>query len=242
MSLLVFVVVLAVSGIMLNHGDSLGLDRRFVNWSWVLDAYGVEMPALSASYADEGHRATLVGERLFVDGHDVEQRMSALAGFAVLDPLVFAAGEKSVRVLTVEGDLVEVIELAGLPGPIEQVGRAGGRAVLRSGDTVLRSDEDIAVFEPWSDPLPDDILWSVATPPGADELASLERAYRGRGLSLERVLLDLHSGRIVGLAGTLFMDLVGIFLIVLGISGLVISKSRSRNGIVARTNSAERDN
>jgi len=242
MSLLVFVVVLAVSGIMLNHGDSLGLDRRFVNWSWVLDAYGVEMPALSASHADEGHRATLVGERLFIDGHDVEQRMSALAGFAVLDPLVFAAGEKSIRVLTVEGDLVEVIELAGLPGPIEQVGRTGGRAVLRSGDTVLRSDQDIAVFEPWSDPLPDDILWSVATPPGADELTALERAYRGRGLSVERVLLDLHSGRIVGLAGTLLMDLVGIFLIVLGISGLVISKSRSRNGIGARTNGAGRDN
>ena len=91
-SLLLFVILLAVSGITLNHGDTLGLDRRYVNWTWILDAYGIQMPAPGASYADAEHRVTLIGERLYFNGRDIEQRMFALSGFVSLGPLVVAAG------------------------------------------------------------------------------------------------------------------------------------------------------
>jgi hypothetical protein len=183
-SLLLFVILLAVSGITLNHGDTLGLDRRYVNWTWILDAYGIQMPAPGASYADAEHRVTLVGERLYFNGRDIEQRTPALTGFVSLGPLVVAAGGSAVRILTADGDPV-----------------------------------DSAV---------DDIHWSEASAPNAAELSALERAYRGRGLTVERLLLDLHSGRILSLPGTLFMDFVGICMVVLGISGLVISRSRNR--------------
>jgi len=233
-SLLFFVILLAVTGITLNHGDKLGLDRRFVSWSWVLNAYGIEMPSQLTSYADAGHRATLVGERLFIDGRDVDQRVSTLAGFVALGPMLLAAGENAVHLLTPGGDLVEVIELVGLPGPIDRVGRIGGQAVVQSAGSLLRSDDDIAVFTPWHDVATAEIQWSVSTPPTASELAVLELAYRGRGLTVERVLLDLHSGRILALPGTLLMDIVGVFLIVLGMSGLVISRSRNRRENGAR--------
>lgn len=179
-SLFVFVVLLAVTGIALNHGDDLELDRRFVSWSWVLDAYGIEMPSQLTSYADAGHRATLVGERLFIDGRDSDQRASTLAGFVALGSMLLAAGESAVHLLTTDGDLVEVIDIGDLPGPIERVGRAGRQVVLQRAGGFLRSDEDIAVFAPWHDVARDEIQWSVATPPNAAELAALELAYRGR--------------------------------------------------------------
>jgi len=226
--LLVFVMLLATTGIALNHGGELELDQRFVNWSWMLDAYGIQMPPSSASFADDGHRATLLGERLFIDGRDTEQRAEELTGFVTLGPLVLAAGDRSVHVLTVDGDLVEIIELIDLPGPIERVGRSEGRALLQTGGGLLLSDKDVAAFKPRYDELPDAIHWSVATQPDASELDVLELAYRGRGLSVERVLLDLHSGRIVGMSGPLLMDIVGIGLILLGVSGLIMSRSRSR--------------
>ena len=56
----------------------------------------------------------------------------------------------------------------------------------------------------------------------------LEAAWRGRGLTVERLLLDLHSGRILGEAGPLLMDLVAVFLIVLSLSGLILSKVRNQ--------------
>jgi hypothetical protein len=227
-SLLLFVILLAVSGITLNHGDTLGLDRRYVNWTWILDAYGIQMPAPGASYADAEHRVTLVGERLYFNGRDIEQRTPALTGFVSLGPLVVAAGGSAVRILTADGDPVEVIELSGLAGSIERVGRYDGRAILQSAGNILRSDEDVAEFLPWTDSAVGDIHWSEASAPNAAELSALERAYRGRGLTVERLLLDLHSGRILSLPGTLFMDFVGICMVVLGISGLVISRSRNR--------------
>ena len=59
-------------------------------------------------------------------------------------------------------------------------------------------------------------------------MAVLEAAWRGKGLTVERVLLDLHSGRILGKVGPLLMDLVAVFLIVLSLSGLILAKVRNR--------------
>ncbi|HSN52770.1 MAG TPA: PepSY-associated TM helix domain-containing protein, partial [Woeseiaceae bacterium] len=52
--------------------------------------------------------------------------------------------------------------------------------------------------------------------------------YRGRGVTVERVLDDLHSGRIFARAGTLVMDAVAVFMIVLSLSGFVLWLQRGR--------------
>ena len=44
--------------------------------------------------------------------------------------------------------------------------------------------------------------------------------YRGKGLTIERVLLDMHSGRVVGKWGTYFMDLVAILMLVISATGI----------------------
>lgn len=228
-SLLVFVLFLAITGITLNHSADLGLDRRHVSWSWLLDAYGMEAPQPSASFEDGGFRATLMGERLFLDGKDTGQSMSSLVGLIVLEPLLLAAGGNTAHVFMTSGEVVESIDLgAELPGPIKRVGAVGGRAVILSSNELFRSDEDIAVFEAWRDNVASEIPWSVASPPDADSLAELEAAWRGRGVTVERFLLDLHSGRILDVPGTLLMDIVAACMILLGISGLILSNSRNR--------------
>jgi len=227
LSLVVFILFLSVSGIALNHAGDLELDSRHVGWSWLLDAYGLQVPTPSASYADTGHRATLLGERLFLDGRDIGQRESTLTGIASLGPLVLIGGEQTAYLLTADGDFVEAIDLGSqLIGQIEQVGRTGDRAVVLSAGRLYLSDRDVAVFESSESATVDH--WSMETPPGAAEMEVLEVAWRGRGLTVERLLLDLHSGRILGRAGPLLMDLVAVFLIVLSLSGLILSKVRNQ--------------
>lgn len=227
LSVVVFVLYLSISGIALNHSGDLELDRRYVGWSWLLDAYGLQVPTPTASFADGGHRATLLGERLFLDGRDVGQRASALTGIAALGPLVLIGGEQTVYLLTADGAFVEAIDLGSqVAGPIERLGRAGDRAILQSAGGLYRSDEDVAVFESWDDVSVEH--WSSATPPDAAEMEALDAAWRGRGLTVERVLLDLHSGRILSNTGPLLMDLVALLLIVLSVSGLIMSNVRNR--------------
>jgi uncharacterized iron-regulated membrane protein len=63
-----------------------------------------------------------------------------------------------------------------------------------------------------------------------DQLEILLGLYRGRGLSLERVILDLHSGKILTRAGPVLMDAVGVILIALSVIGLLMWSRRNGNG------------
>lgn len=195
-SLLVFVLFLAITGITLNHSADLGLDRRYVSWSWILDAYGMGPP-------------------------------EPYAGKVMLGPLAVVGDGKRVHVLLASGELVESIDLgASLSGSIERVGRLGDRAVLQSGGSLHRSDADVTAFEPWADGAATDVSWSAAVEPDAAGLEALQIAWRGRGVTVERFLLDLHSGRILNFPGTLLMDIVAACMILLGVSGLVLARRR----------------
>ena len=82
--LVLFVLLLGVSGIALNHASDWGLDRRHLDWPWLLDAYGIQAPAPTASFADGDLRATLIGERLFLDDEEIAEGVTGLAGLATL--------------------------------------------------------------------------------------------------------------------------------------------------------------
>ena len=228
MSVVFFVLFLAISGILLNHSIDLGLDRRYVSWQWLLDGYGIEVPEPSASFAGDDKRVTLMGERLFFNGKEIEATVSSLAGLGEVDGLVVVAGGKQALVLTSGGDLVESMDLSVfLRDPIDRIGTSRGGIVLMSRTTLFRSDTEVTRFERW-DATPDDVAWSSASNPGVDELAEIQAAYRGRGLSVERVILDLHSGRVFSLTGRLLLDLVAILMVVLSLTGIFLSRARNR--------------
>jgi hypothetical protein len=228
-ALVFFVLLLAVSGIALNHAEDWGLDRRYLGWSWLLDAYGIEAPPPSASFADGSHRATLLGGHLYFNGADVAQDVAALSGLAVLDPLVLVGSSDRAYILTTAGEFVQSIDLAAeLPAAAARIGSMDGVAVIESGGSLYRSDPDITIFEPWDEGPHDDVQWSSETQPDAAELEALQNLYRGRGLTVERVLADLHSGRILAVAGPLLMDLVAVFMIILSVSGLIMWRQQAR--------------
>ena len=196
--LVAFVLVLATTGIALNHTSALGLDRKYISWSWLLDAYGMNAP-------------------------------SPYTGMVSIQSLVVVADGQHVHVLLDSGELVEFIDLSGtLPGDIQRIGDANDRAVIDGGEVLYRSDAEVTYFEPWADGNASEVSWSSATDPETKGLEALQMAWRGQGLTLERVLLDLHSGRIFATAGVVVMDLVAIGMIVLALSGLVLSVRRVR--------------
>ena len=64
-----------------------------------------------------------------------------------------------------------------------------------------------------------DIIWSTPSKIDKELYHQIEKHYRGKGLTLEKVIQDIHSGRIMGYWGVLFVDLIGVFLLVLIITG-----------------------
>jgi uncharacterized iron-regulated membrane protein len=75
-------------------------------------------------------------------------------------------------------------------------------------------------FTAWHETDELDATWARAITPPRELVKMLQDEYRGSGLSLERVTLDIHSGRILGEWGVYLMDGAAIVFILLAASGI----------------------
>ena len=80
--------------------------------------------------------------------------------------------------------------------------------VLDSGGRYFIGDRDVTAFEPWNAADAVAVSWSTASDPSSAELTAIQDLYRGRGITIERLLIEIHSGRIVAAAGPWLLDLV----------------------------------
>jgi len=213
-------IYLSVTGLMLNHSNDLGLDKSRVDSSLMLQLYGIKPPVGVSANAGQ-YRISKLGETLFVDDRLIGQYSSALAGAVALDQLLIIALTDSLFLLNEKGEIIETLtRSSGLPGEIKRIGQSDAGVLIQSGQQNYVSDADLLKWLPISN-LSADTTWSTleAIPPDTEaKLISLLPAY---GPSWERVLQDLHSGRLFNLPGTLLIDLTAIILLLLSISGIV---------------------
>ncbi|HEY9053122.1 MAG TPA: PepSY-associated TM helix domain-containing protein, partial [Gammaproteobacteria bacterium] len=75
----------------------------------------------------------------------------------------------------------------------------------------------------------DKIYWARPTTLNENQRTLIRQSYRGNGLTLERVILDLHSGRLFNASwGIYIMDASAIIMLLLGISGTWVWLLRKR--------------
>jgi uncharacterized iron-regulated membrane protein len=86
-------------------------------------------------------------------------------------------------------------------------------------DATLRGDQALLR---WSRAGGEGITWSKSDPLPAALGRRLAEIERRRVLDLERLMLDLHSGRILGRFGPLLMDAAAVVMLILGITGLTL--------------------
>lgn len=226
---LAFVLLLSGTGIALNHSSGWSLDRRYVQAGWLLRWYGIDAPEPSSSFAVDGHSVALLGERLYFDETELAEGVARLVGAAAAPTHIAVATPSRVLLVDRAGRLVEQLPTAGLlPGEITAFGGSATGFAFRSGGRIYLSDYDVLDVGP----LPparsgEAIRWSQPRALATERLDRLRRLYRGRGLSVERLLLDLHSGRILSRAGPWIVDAVGAALIALSLLGLLLWLRRS---------------
>ena len=127
--------------------------------------------------------------------------------------------DSGLLLFTREGELIEQLgPAAGIPGGIQAVGTdSTGRLLIKTARGAYRTDEN---FIEWTTATATDVTWSIPVTPGQELSSALRNAWRGTGLSLERVLLDLHSGRILGEAGVWLVDAAALLFLLLAGSGV----------------------
>lgn len=215
-----FVVVLSITGLALNHTESLQLDARHVQSETLLDWYGIHAPDKIVSYRVGAHAISQLGERVYWNLQPVPAAAGALAGAVDYAGLTVAGFAGGLLLFTTEGELIEQLgPAAGVPADIQAVGTdtAAGYLVVKTSLGDYRTDEN---FITWTATTESDVNWATAATPDQELARALRNAWRGTGLPLERVLLDLHSGRILGEAGVWLVDAAAVLFLLLAASGL----------------------
>ncbi len=224
-----FVLLLAGTGLLLNHSDELRLDRRHVGAELLLDLYDIRPPAEPIGFRVGQHWVTQLGERLYYDARELPERADRLIGAVQLRSTLAVAVAGRLLLLSSEGELIERLgDAEGVPAGMQRLGVAAhGRLVIRAAHGDYSADPDTLE---WVHATPEGIAWAEPAPPPEALRSRLLRAYRGTGLPLERVLLDLHSGRILGPWGVYLVDGAAALFLLLALTGLWMWSRGLRGG------------
>lgn len=224
-----FVTLLAVSGIALNHTEGLALDSRYVQSRWLLDWYGIEAPDSALGTTTPSGRVTLLGTKLYFKDVPQQGEFEEFYGTVAKDGMLIVAVDHDLVLLTAEGEYLErLTEGDGAPGEIERLGLdADGQLIVSTATGLYRSDSQLLDWQPWPGAA-DTVSWSTPQPIMGAAIAALQADYLSRILPWERMILDLHSGRLLGSFGPWLMDAAATLMLLLAGSGVLIWWKRRR--------------
>jgi hypothetical protein len=225
-----FIILMVLSGIAINHSGGLGLDKRHLSQPFLLSWYGLDGPEQIHSFAVGNDWLSFAGSQLYLNDMPVET-ISNGVGAVVIGDLLVAAGSDELLLLNQAGQLIERSPW-GPPGAdvIESIGVfADGAVVVQSASQLWVTDAELLNWQP-AEKTNIATRWSSPEPVPLNLHEAITQQYRGNGPSLERVLLDVHSGRIFGSIGILVYDLLALAVGFLAISGVILWWRGRRNG------------
>ena len=219
-----FVLLLSITGILINHSHDLAIDMTHVKQAWLLDDYGIKPPAQINIYQTSPLLASS-DNLVWVDKHLAVEANSTINGIVPFGNMIIAIDRDNLYLISTEGELLEKQDLStGLPSGLTSIAH-DGHIWINTDSGSYMADEDLiewtqtTPFAPltWIAPLPETTHVTVLNQ--TQEISLLARSHH---LTWERVLLDIHSGRFFGALGPWFMDIVALALIFMSLSGVYL--------------------
>lgn len=214
----IFIVILCVTGFLLLHTEELRIQERLVSNESLLDLYNIQPESPPRTYYAGKKWVAQIDDQVYFELTILSPNHEILKGATMAMGIYVLAYENSIDLLTGNGELIErLTELHGVPKGIENIGGTSGDEVyLKTDKGYFISNQDLAV---WEDAAQSDVTWSTQEKAPRSYTDQLLELYRGKGLPLERVITDLHSGRIFGKFGVWIVDISVFIFLVLSFTG-----------------------
>mgnify|MGYP000202667046 CR=1 FL=1 len=210
----VILILLAITGIALNHTDDWQLNSRYIKSPTVLNWYGLNRPSAIRSFKAGLHWISQLDQQSYFDTQALITNSPLLVGAIRTEAFFVLAFEKQLLLLSDNGTVIEKI-------PLEQAIHSIG--VTEPDSVFIRLDSQIKVSHDgllsWQSAPDSGIQWSQETALPEPLSDQIQQTHRQHIIPYERFLLDLHSGRLFGEVGIFIVDLSGILLILLTVSG-----------------------
>ena len=219
-SVSVLVIILSITGLLLNFSDSLKLNRSYAGASWLLKHYNIgDFPVVSFQ-----SRNTVISQAsnyIYLDGRYALNLSESLVGVINLSSDLLIATQSSLILIDKEGQIIDEIgNYSGLPeSPLGISVTEQGHPVIRGVNTYWKGSNELSAWQPLEGPHPQWVA-PIATPNNLNTL--IQQHARSNEIHYERVILDLHSGRLLGNWGQNIMSIAAILVIVLAVTGIFI--------------------
>lgn len=218
MFLCLFLVILSLTGIFLNHTDDLKLDNRYLKWPWLMKFYGLEAPQVDQHFQANDHFISNYQGQIFINGQSSFTIQEALKGIALSNRVFYIATSKEVYLFSEKLEFINILE-----PPVEEIQFIGqdqlnNSILIQDNKRKIWSFNDIEsdwqLTDLQSNP------WSKETSMTSKQKDIMVNYFFGKGITLEQFLLDLHNGIILKKLGKYLLDIVGILTLVLSITGI----------------------
>ena len=209
-----FLALLAATGILLNHADSWNLYAKPLPGSVARALYGDLFIQETYLYEFEEIAIYRIDQSIYLHELQLELDCSQqITGITLLQNHIWiSCGENLSLFDSNEGALIEKIHLTG--GDI--------LGLARCAEVVcLRQQEKWQAFEGMSLVLSDLPVGTVVSEQLPNLVQDLPRSisHQPAELNFGRLIADIHSGSVLGQTGRLLVDLVGLAILFLSISG-----------------------
>jgi len=214
-----FVILLAISGIALNHSEELKLNTTYVKMGWLMDLYQINPKSEPIGYFLSNNWITKIDGHIYFNNKKIVDNTNKLIGVVNTNDTYTVAYDDKIILLTVEGEILESLGGAeGVPAGMKAIGNdEKNNIVIQSAHGYYRVNLDTLQWDEYSFL---EANWSSASEITEPFKTNILEQYRGTGLTIERVLLDLHSGRIIGGWGIYLVDIIALLFIIIAITGI----------------------
>mgnify|MGYP006072934753 FL=1 len=215
-----FVIILSATGLFLNFSDSLRLNKTHISTAWLLNHYNIGNFNVS-SFKTNDPLVSQASNFVYLNGHYALNLNESLVGAVNLNKYILLATQTSLVVIDRKGQIVdEISKFTGLPeNPLGISITDDGHPVIRGINTYWKGSNELSAWQPLSGPHP---KWVAPTETPDNINTLIQNHARSNEINYERVLLDLHSGRLLGSWGQNIMSLSAVLLLVLAITGIFI--------------------
>lgn len=217
----IVLIMLSITGIALNHTETLKLDSQMIKSNAILDWYGIKSPQNLKAFATQHHWLTQINQEIYFDQTALLPNERGLLGAVETEEFIVVGLENSIFLLSLQGEVIEQSTFDA----IEKIGIDHHQnIILKSNQRLMYSDDGLLSWHPYVkiNPKKQMITWSKTSKLPNKIAESIKSNFRSSILPLERIVLDIHSGRFFGLIGVIIVDISGIFLIILSLSGCSI--------------------
>ena len=211
-----------MTGVLINHAHHMGLDKRGVKIDWLLDFYGISLPSKINHFTHLPSPLVGIDNQLWLEDRLILESSLPVLWALWYQKQIIAIDARQLYIFDHLGQLLETQgSSSGLTPPLSNLSISiDNRVLLHTKEGPLRSDQQLLDWQSTDETAPDNPSRYVSIAHALDINPKLLTLSRSEHLSWERVILDMHSGRLFGAWAIWLWDLFALALMLLTLSGI----------------------